>query len=64
MADVKPERPIADADEYLRLLRNKVQQIMAKSPRMESMPGLEAVALPDTIDPVAPTGPHARVRPA
>jgi hypothetical protein len=49
---------MADDDEYLRLLRNKVQQIMAQSPRMESMPGLEAVPRPDTIDPVAPTGPH------
>jgi PLD-like domain/Trypsin-like peptidase domain len=49
---------MADDGEYLRLLRNKAQQIMAKSPRMESMPGLEAVRRPETIDPVAPTGPH------
>ena len=64
MADVKPERPIADADEYLRLLRNKVQQIMAKSPRMESMPGLEAVARPETIDPSGADRTSQRVRPA
>ena len=49
---------MADDSEYLRLLRNKVQQIMAKSPGMESMPGLESVTPPDTIDPVAPVGPH------
>jgi hypothetical protein len=49
---------MADDDEYLRLLRTKVQHILAQSPRMESMPGLEAAPLPDTIDPVAPAGPH------
>src|SRR5262245_21018550 len=52
------ERKMSDDAEYLRLLRNKVQQMLAKSPRMESMPGLESVTPPDTIDPMAPIGPH------
>jgi PLD-like domain/Trypsin-like peptidase domain len=46
---------MADDSEYLRLLRDKVQKIMTNSPRIESMPGLEAVPL----DPALPTGPHA-----
>src|SRR5262245_46477267 len=49
---------MSDDGEYLRLLRNKVQQIMAKSPGMERMPRLEAVPIPEGIDPVAPTASH------
>ena len=43
-----------DNRDYLRLLRNKVQHILSNSPRMESMPGLESVTPPGTIDPAAP----------
>jgi hypothetical protein len=41
---------MSDDREYLRLLRRKVEQIMAKSPGMESMPALEM----PTADPAAP----------
>jgi hypothetical protein len=43
-----------DDREYLELLRNKVQHILSKSPSMESMPGLESIRPPDTLEPAAP----------